>query len=95
MPADSKKRTTRCPSAALLTRPCGATEPSKFVGFTIKGISHLFKELDLPLDGVLKVTDILNRIVAEHPEVLIDAALAQFHELLRETELQVDFAEAA
>ena len=40
----------------------------RYVGFTIKGIRHLFDQLNLPLDGVLRVSDILQKIVRENPD---------------------------
>lgn len=67
----------------------------KYVGFTIKGVQHLFKRLGIPLGGVLKITDLLNQIVAQCPQEIMSAALAQFEPMLRNTELKVDFAEAA
>jgi hypothetical protein len=39
----------------------------EYVGFSIKGIRHLFSEIGLPLDGVYRLADIINRIVSHTP----------------------------
>lgn len=71
----------------------------KYVGFTFKGVSHIFKQLHLPLEGVLKVTDLFNKIVAVYPELLVWSvareAIRQVEPTMIDTELQVNFAEAA
>lgn len=69
-----------------------------YVGFTIKGVQHLFAQLNLPLDGVWKVADLLQEIVTKHPEIVTAAMYelaSKFGRILSNTELQVDFAEAA
>jgi len=70
-------------------------DQEKYVGFTIKGVRHLFARLGIPLEGVLRITDLLAQIVAKCPQEVMTAALAQFEPMLRNTELKVDFAEAA
>jgi hypothetical protein len=39
----------------------------RFVGFTIKGIKHLFNELNLPLEGVYPLIEIIDRMVKREP----------------------------
>ncbi|ODB94974.1 hypothetical protein A3194_20130 [Candidatus Thiodiazotropha endoloripes] len=54
----------------------------RYVGFTIKGVRHLFDELDLPLGRVYKIADILHEIVKKWPtstiaivsDVILDSA---------------------
>lgn len=46
--------------------PEGDEQP--YVGFTIKGAQHLCARLGLPTSGVIKVSDLLNRIVESYPE---------------------------
>ena len=38
------------------------------VGLMIKGVKHLFKQLELPLEGIIFVTQILDRLVAKYPK---------------------------
>lgn len=70
----------------------------EYVGFTIKGVSYVFKKVGLPLDGVHKITDIIHKIVVAYPSEVMGiagVALGRLENMLNETELQVDFAEAA
>lgn len=74
----------------------------EYVGFTIKGIRHLFCEIGLPLDRVYKLADVMNKMVSHRPA----ATMAQFLKTLfwesqtaRDLdtdlgELTVDFKEA-
>lgn len=58
------------------------------VGFCLKGIRHLFTELGLPLDGVLRLTQIIDTLVKHRPGTMVSKILAQFpeHELTIEWE---------
>lgn len=70
----------------------------EYVGFTVKGVSYVFRKLGLPLEGVLKVTDLISKIVAAYPKEVMGVAgvaLGRLDMMLNETELQVNFAEAA
>lgn len=70
----------------------------QYVGFVIKGVQHLFDANQVPVDGVMRVTEILNLLARATPEPLVDVVLKPYRSLLdvlRETELEVDFAEAA
>jgi hypothetical protein len=39
----------------------------EYVGFSIKGVRHLFSEIGLPLDRVYRLADLINRIVNHRP----------------------------
>lgn len=43
------------------------------VGFTIKGVRHLFEELNLKTDGVMKITDLIDSIVRSYPHAAVTA----------------------
>ena len=38
-----------------------------YVGFTIKGVRHLFAQIGLPLDGVYKLAELIDKIVRHQP----------------------------
>jgi len=38
-------------------------------GIMIKGIRHLFTKLELPLDGIIYLTQILDQLVKQYPEL--------------------------
>ena len=63
------------------------------MGFTVKGVYHLFSRLDIPFEGVLSITDLLNKIVRECPQGVVDEVVVttSFKQLLVDTELSVDF----
>lgn len=65
-----------------------------YVGFTIKGIAHLFHEIGLPLEGVLQMTEILNKIVKAIPHAAGKLIFEQFSGQLRDKQLKVDFTVA-
>lgn len=44
----------------------GPLDP-EYAGFSIKGIRHLFNEIGLPLEGVYRLTDLIQRIVSYEP----------------------------
>jgi hypothetical protein len=44
----------------------GPLDP-EYVGFSIKGVRHLFSEIGLPLEGVYRLTDLIQRIVSYKP----------------------------
>ena len=39
----------------------------EYVGFSIKGVRHLFSEIGLPLEGVYALADIIQRIITYKP----------------------------
>jgi hypothetical protein len=48
------------------------------VGFSIKGVKHLFRELGLPLDGVLRLTELIDALVKRMPGTVLSKILSQF-----------------
>jgi len=66
----------------------------KYVGFTIKGVCHLFDYLGIPLDGVHRVTDILQTMVTQSPKVHF-AIITDVILDANQQDLEVDFAQAA
>lgn len=44
----------------------GALDP-KYVGFTMKGVRHIFEEVGLPKEGVLRLAEIIDAIVKYRP----------------------------
>ena len=44
----------------------GAFDP-QYVGFTIKGVRHLFNEYGLPLDRVYRLAELIDRLVRAWP----------------------------
>jgi hypothetical protein len=43
------------------------TFDSEYVGFSIKGVRHLFSRIGAPLEGVYRLTDLIQRIVSHRP----------------------------
>lgn len=68
---------------------------SLYVGFTIKGVNHLFSQLSIPLEGVVRVADVLHQIVRDRPQATVDLVVDRFQQLLNDIDLEIDFAEAA
>lgn len=48
------------------------------VGFSLKGVRHLFAELGLALDGVLRLTEIIDTLVKQKPGTMVSKILSQF-----------------
>lgn len=63
------------------------------VGFTIKGIAHIFDELKLPMSGVRDLTEILDGIVKVYPDAAVKRVTEEFSQVLKEEKLQVNFEE--
>lgn len=68
---------------------------SCYVGFTIKGIRHLFNQLGLPLEGSYQLAELLDRIVRRFPESTVLNVTENLKGDKELGELQVDFAKAA
>lgn len=67
-----------------------------YVGFTIKGVHHLFKQIGLPLDRVYKLADLIDRIVKYQPGSMMSETLKLIYQNYAATSnLEVDFREAA
>lgn len=68
----------------------------EYVGFAIKGVRHLFSEMGLPLDGVYRLADLINRIVSHRPGAAMSQLLRIiFREYQTAGDLKVDLADAA
>jgi hypothetical protein len=68
----------------------------QYVGFTIKGVRHLFAEVGLPLDGVYKLADLINRLVRHSPGSTMSETLRLIYKDYAATsDLEVDFKDAA
>lgn len=67
-----------------------------YVGFTIKGVRHLFKEIGLPLDGVYKLAEVIDKLVRHRPGSMMSETLRLIYEKYEgQGELEIDLAEAA
>lgn len=62
------------------------------VGFTIKGVRHLFQELELPANGPVKLADIINGIVKLYPDSFVKRIQEEFSDMMT---TDVEFDEAA
>ena len=71
---------------------------SQYVGLTIKGVKHVFTELNLPLEGIIRITEILNRLSEDfakalqntHEKAMARDALHTVTSFARHSELKVD-----
>ena len=73
----------------------GPLDP-QYVGFAIKGVSHLFQQVGLPLDGVHKLADLIDRLVRHRPGSMMAETLRLIfaqHEDARD--LEINLREAA
>lgn len=66
----------------------------RHVGFTIKGVAHLFNEVGLPLSGVRDLTVILDAIVKAFPHTAVKQVIEEFSPVLNEEKLSVNFDES-
>ena len=67
-----------------------------YVGFTIKGVGHLFQQVGLPMDRVYKLAELINRLVQHRPGSTMAETLKLIfaqHESIGD--LEVDLKEAA
>jgi hypothetical protein len=67
----------------------------KHVGFTIKGIAHLFSQLGLKKAGILKIVDILNKMLEKYPDDALKSVYEEFTRTRSVAEINVDFRIAA
>lgn len=67
-------------------------DQSKYVGFSIKGVAHVFDSLDIPLEGIHLVVEILDQLVKAYPHELVNAAMVELRPTLANTELRVRMA---
>lgn len=63
------------------------------VGFTIKGVAHLFNRLGLKQEGAHDVAHILDEIVRVFPDAVVKKVSEEFAPVVREKGLTVSFDE--
>jgi hypothetical protein len=63
---------------------------SAAAGIMFKGVTHFFKKNNLPLEGVVYVTTILNEMVKEYPEL----AHERICKMVNEMDMTVDMSES-
>lgn len=61
----------------MLTRPNSDGHTSN-VGFTIKGIAHLFEQIGLQREGIYSLVYILNKILAKYPDQAVKRVYEEF-----------------
>lgn len=64
-------------------------------GFNIKGIQYLANELGFPTTGVMKLTDLIDKIVKHYPDSSANIIEEGFTYVLRQVNLEVNFQQAA
>lgn|GEM_PF-2288190 len=65
----------------------------EFVGFSIKGVRLLFAEMGLPLDGVYRLTDLIQQIVSYKPGSAMSTLLKVIFENYKDAgDLSVDLS---
>lgn len=67
-----------------------ASGQGRCAGIMIKGVKHLFKQLDLPVEGIVYVTKILDAIAKEYP----DQVAVEIKQIVTNIDLTVDFDDA-
>jgi hypothetical protein len=73
----------------------GPLDP-EYVGFSIKGVRHLFSEIGVPLEGVYRLTDLIQRIVSHKPGSAMSELLKIiFKEYRTSGDLSIDMDKAA
>jgi|SRR5579884_4282453 len=80
--------------------PCECNHRSEFdpeyVGFVLKGVRHLFARVGLPLDGVYKLAEIIDRIIKHQPESAMARVLGLVYKDYQVAgDLEIDFQKAA
>ncbi|WP_299618193.1 hypothetical protein [Pelagibius sp.] len=73
----------------------GPLDP-EYVGFTIKGVRKLFKELELPLEGVYTLASLIDQIVRSRPGSIVSETLKLiYREYTVAGDLEIDLKNAA
>ncbi len=69
----------------------------KLVGFTIKGVAHLFRQIDVEIGQITNVTDLLDKIAKSMPSAVsvIATGLKERLEKQEAEPLEVEWEEAA
>jgi len=65
-------------------------ETGNFAGFTLKGVRYMFEKLGLPVTGVHKLADLLDRLVRVFPDAAFRQIQANFRPILEEQNLTVE-----
>ena len=65
------------------------------VGFTIKGVRHLFHEMGIPLSGVIRMSDLIHAIVEAFPEQTVKNVTETLSESDAFLDLEVDLNETS
>jgi hypothetical protein len=68
---------------------------SQHVGFTLKGVAHLFNKLGLPLSGVHTLVEILDEIAKQMPHGVVKSIVEEFSPVLKAKQVSVNFDEEA
>ncbi len=70
-----------------------STTDPEYVGFTIKGVRHLFDEVGIDLDGVYLLADIVDRLVKYRPGTAMSSVLKLiYRDIDVSGDLKVDLA---
>ncbi len=73
----------------------GSHDP-EYVGFTIKGVRHMFDKIGLPLDGVYKLAEVIDKLVRYQPGSTTSETLKLiFRDYQATGDLEIDLKEAA
>jgi len=90
----------RCDEFITLHRAAkleGSVANDRYIGFTLKGIRHLFADINLSLEGAHKLSLILDKLVLAKPHTVLSriVRLVKDIESFRDAtnELEVDFNE--
>ena len=66
-----------------------------YVGFTIKGVRHIFQEIGLPLEGVYKLADLIDRLVRYRPGSMMSETLKLiYRDYPASGDLEIDLQDA-
>lgn len=76
-----------------VARPNHSRFGGKHVGFTLKGVAHLFNRVGLPLQGVHELVVILDKIAKVMPHNAVKRVLEEFAPVLKEKNVSVDLNE--
>ncbi len=73
----------------------GPLDP-QYVGFTIKGVRRMFKEVGLPLDRVYKLAELIDKLVRYQPGSMMSETLKLiYRDYAASGDLEVDLKDAA
>ncbi len=68
----------------------------EYVGFAIKGVRHLFNEIGVPLEGVYRLTDLIQKVVTHRPGSAMSELLKMiFKDYQNVGDLRIDMDKAA